>query len=89
MMAFAAMAPERLAFLSELYTRPARRRAVWGDIQAARVLRPPPEKDDRQGVFYACCSSPRASQPAISVSLAFPPTNHNSVMLPGPLILFS
>jgi len=51
---------------------PARRRAVWGDIQAARVLRPPPEKDDRQGVFYACCSSPRASQPAISVSLAFP-----------------
>jgi hypothetical protein len=48
---------------------------VWGDIQAARVLRPPPEKDDRQGVFSACCSSPRASQPAISVSLAFQLTN--------------
>jgi hypothetical protein len=30
---------------------PAPKRAVWGGFQAARVLTPPPELPDREGVF--------------------------------------
>jgi len=31
---------------------PAPKRAVWGCFHAARVLIPPPELPDREGVFY-------------------------------------
>jgi hypothetical protein len=34
-------------------TPPASKRAVWDGFQTARVLMPPPELDDRQGVSYA------------------------------------
>jgi hypothetical protein len=33
--------------------RLAGKRAVWVSVQAARVLMPPPEEYDRQGVLYA------------------------------------
>jgi hypothetical protein len=32
-------------------------RLVWGGVQAVRVLRPPPEADDRQEVFF-CLALP-------------------------------
>jgi acetoin utilization deacetylase AcuC-like enzyme len=32
--------------------RLAGKRAVWVSVQAARLLKPPPEAYDREGVFY-------------------------------------